>query len=109
MLDKKVDISDYRHLVIQTMAPQDSDYEVYTDQAVQNTLLEYWRWAEESGISDMRFEVVHSEKQGWYSSTMEVFVLFEYKQSLAEFKLCHMWTLPKTKFSTGPDHKVLYT
>jgi hypothetical protein len=102
-------MSDYRHLVIQAVAPQDSDYEVYTDMAVQNTLLEYWQWAEESGISDMRFEVVYSEKQGCYSSLMEVFALFEYKRSLAEFKLCHMWTLPKTKLGAGLDHKVLYT
>ena len=96
-------MSNYRHLVIKTISPQ------IDDDAVQNTLSEYWRWAEESGISDMRFEIVYSDRPDLFSSAMEVFALFEYKQSLAEFKLCHMWTLPKTKLTAGLGDKVLYT
>ena len=89
----------HKYLIIKTTAPSDSDYEMITDAAIQNTLSEYWQWAEESDV-DIRFAIQYpEEKQGFYDAGMHVYAEFEQEQDYKDFVVQHMWQLPKTKLN----------
>lgn len=76
----------YKHRIIECNVNDSSDYDWIYDNAVQNTLESYFKWAEEHEGQ------VHFEKS-WgdpsYSLRLQVDAKFDDKDTYALFKLCY--------------------
>ena len=72
--------------VIQASIKDDGDYDYIYDNAVQNTLNEYWTWAETSK-GTVSFE--KSYEDIGYTHTLCVDAVFEDKEDYALFKLTY--------------------
>jgi len=89
--------------VIKAQAPKDSDYEYITDAAVQNTLKEYWDWAEEVG-AELQFSISYPEAAWVYGHMMHVNAEFNNEQDYKDFVVQFMWQLPKTHLNLAGEH-----
>lgn len=93
----------YKTLIIKAPAPRDADYEMITDTAIHNTLKEYWKWAEETGVN-LQFQVKYPDEQEYYSDeSMHVYAEFNTEQDYNDFTICHIWQLPKTELNLASE------
>ena len=74
----------YKHRIIECNVTDSSDWDWIYDEAVQNTLANYFKWAEEND-SDVNFEKSWGDVS--YSLTMNVDAKFDNKDTYALFKL----------------------
>lgn len=93
----------YKYCVIDTNAPSDSDYEVFTDNGVHNTLREYWDWCRETDV-DVEFEIRYYDRfESMYEHGMKVMACFENKDDYNDFAVTHIWNTPKNKLIMEND------
>lgn len=87
--------------VIKANVSDDADYEMFTENAVHNTLRQYRKWAKDADI-DVEFSLEY-DKQG-YGLELNVFASFEHEQDSRDFKVNHMGLLPHKKLQiTGQN------
>lgn len=85
--------------LIDSIISDSADYEVFYDQAIQNTLKKYFKQCDEQNIKAQFVkkygdDLVHGLK-------LNVYVEFENKQDMAVFKLLNNEAFPLTRFAEG--------
>ena len=85
----------HKYCVIDTNAPSDSDYEIITENAIHNTLREYWKWCNDTDV-DVEFEIRYYDKvESMYDNGLKVLACFKHKQDYDDFVVTHIWNTPK--------------
>jgi len=74
----------YKHRIIECNVNDSSDWDWIYDEAVQNTLKEYFKWADDNN-GNINFEKSWADVS--YTLTMQVDANFEDKDTYALFKL----------------------
>ena len=92
----------YKHRIIECNVNDSSDWDWIYDEAVQNTLANYFNWAEEHK-SEVHFEKSWADVS--YSLTMQVDAKFDDRDTYALFKL----TFGNEHYTKLDTHKMEFT
>jgi hypothetical protein len=76
----------HKHRIIQSRVKDDGDYDYIYDNAIHNTLNEYWKWAETSN-GTVSFEKSWGDE--YYDLTLCVDAVFEDADDYALFKITY--------------------
>lgn len=83
-------------VMIDALVSDSGDYDWLYEQALQNTLRQYWDWASDAAVP-VQFEVVFPEVDPSWGNRMYVVAKFENDIDRKDFIANHTWDLPKTK------------